>query len=105
MGVPEALSHVVHCSMRNKGKGKPLGNLDFMLELLRSQRFPREVKNDSVVERPNAESDDAALTLALQVVSKVNCGMLHNISLNLSDSHLRNEAAAVIAWKAVTQLA
>lgn len=51
-----------------------------MLELLRSQRFPREVKNDSVVERPNTESDDVALMLPLQVASKVNRGALHNIS-------------------------
>lgn len=52
--------------------GGDLGNLDFMLELLRSQRFPREVKNDSVVERPKVGSDYAALMLALQVASKVN---------------------------------
>lgn len=70
--------------MRNKGKGGTfgghLGNLDFMLELLRSQRFPREAKNDSVVERPNAESDDVTLMLAMQVTSKVNRDTLHNIS-------------------------
>lgn len=94
--------------MRNKGEGGTfgghLGNLDFMLELLRSQRFSREAKNGSVVERPNAESDDAALTLALQVASKVNRGTLHNISEPQTViCEMRRQP--VIAWEAVAQLA
>lgn len=66
-----------------EGKGEP-GVTVREIQLCWSYRgvrgFQGRLKNDSVVERPNVESDKVSLMLALQAASKVNRGELHNIS-------------------------
>lgn len=54
-----------------------LWDLDFILWLL---GIPGR-QNDRVVERPNLESDGMSSMLALQAISKVRCGKLHNITV------------------------